>query len=360
MATASTGRKTSPLLYVRPRIILARLSLVRGFTRVTKSQRRDCALIVLQTSGYRGQQATQSAIRNPVFAYTLAALLRELSLDTGVRHGFVFESEILIEAANRGVHSVAVEIPAIYSDGLRTSHFRPVADITNITLMVGGRLIRRGLYLPGLYRSVIGPELRRRAPPGFDGDAFLALVLSILVAVLTLGVGFLWFLYRVHRTAAAAPTEVEVCDAVIVLGHQLNDGHISGTYRARLDRVLQLCRDHQTMDVHIAGGRSSEGFTEADAGYRYLISREVKADRLYRENLSSNTVENLKQMKPLFVALSASVGRLQSLPSRTRRVALRRHGHVTSRLWRRANIPIRQRVSAVRSRGVLSALVLGG
>ncbi len=228
-----------------------------------------------------------------------AALLQELNLGTGVRRGFVFESEILIEAANRGVRSVAVEIPAIYSDGLRPSHFRPVADITSITLMVGGRLIRRGLFLPGLYRSFIGPQLRRRAPPGFDRDAFLALVLSILAASFTLGVGFLWFLYRVHRTAAAAPTEVRDCDAVVVLGHQLIEGRLSGTYRARLDRVLQLCRYHQTMDVHIAGGRSSDGLTEADAGYRYLVSRDVKAVRLNREDLSSNTVENLKQIKPL-------------------------------------------------------------
>ena len=239
------------------------------------------------------------------------ALLRELNLNTGIRHGFVFESEILIEAANRGVRSVAIDIPAIYSEELRSSHFRPVADITSITLMVGSRLIRRGLFLPGFYRSLIGPELRRRAPPGFDGDAFLALLLSILVAVLTLGVGFLWFLYRVHRTASAAPTEVEDCDAVIVLGHQLSDGCISETYQARLDRVLHLCRDLQTMDVHIAGGRSSNGFTEADAGYRYLVSREVKAARLYRENLSSNTVENLKQIKN---RLCRPIGECRSSP----------------------------------------------
>lgn len=227
-----------------------------------------------------------------------ANLLRELNLDTGAGRGFVFESEILIEAANRCVRSVAVEIPAIYSDGLRPSHFRPVADITNITLMVSGRLIRQGLFLPGLYRSAIEPELRRRLPPGFDRDAFLALVLSLLAAVLTLGTAFLWLLYRVHRTAAAAPTDVDDSDAAIVLGHKLVDGQISGDYRARLDRVLQLCCDHQTMDIHIAGGGSSDGLTEADAGYRYLVASGVDADRLYRENLSSNTVENLKQIQP--------------------------------------------------------------
>ncbi len=91
-----------------------------------------------------------------------AALLQELNLGTGASRGFVFESEILIEAANRGVQSVAVEISAIYSGGLRPSHFRPVADIASITLMVGGRLIRRGLFLPGLCRSFIRPKLRRR------------------------------------------------------------------------------------------------------------------------------------------------------------------------------------------------------
>lgn len=227
-----------------------------------------------------------------------AALLQELNLRTGVDRGFVFESEILIEAANRGVRSIAVEIPAIYTDESRPSHFRPVADITGITLMVGGRLIRRGLFLPGLYRSTIEPELRRRWPPGLDGDALLALALSLLAAVPTLGTVFLWFLYRVHRTAAAAPVDIDAADATVVLGHELIAGEISVDYRLRLDRARQLCCDHPDMDVHIAGGRPSEGLTEADAGYHYLVERGVDPARLYRENLSSNTVENLKQIQP--------------------------------------------------------------
>ena len=227
-----------------------------------------------------------------------AALLRELNLNTGASRGFVFESEVLIEAAKRGTRSVAVDIPAIYSDGLRASHFRPVVDIASITLMVGGRLIRHGLFLPGLYRSAIEPELRRRLPPGFDVRAFLALVLSLLVAVPTLGAVFLWFLYRVHRTSAASPTDVGDCDATIVLGNRLIDGGISAGYRTRLDRVAQLCRDHQTMRVYIAGGRPSDGLCEADAGYCYLVERGVDAARLYRESLSSNTAENLKRIQP--------------------------------------------------------------
>ncbi len=227
------------------------------------------------------------------------SLLRELNLNTGASRGFVFESEVLIEAAKRGTRSVAVDIPAIYSDGLRPSHFRPVADIANITLMVGGKLIRQGLFLPGLYRSAIEPELRLRLPPGFDGRAFLSLVLSLLVAVATLGSVLLWFLYRVHRTSAASSTDVDDCDATIVLGKRLIDERISGDYRTRLDRVVQLCRDHPTMCVYIVGGRPNDGLSEADAGYGFLVESGVDPDHLYRESLSSNTVENLNRIQPL-------------------------------------------------------------
>lgn len=68
-------------------------------------------------------------------------------------HDFVFESEILINAARHGYRSVAIEIPALYSGAaLRPSHFRPVADITRIVLMVAWKLISRGMYPQGLVR----------------------------------------------------------------------------------------------------------------------------------------------------------------------------------------------------------------
>lgn len=66
--------------------------------------------------------------------------------------GFVFESEILIDAVRRGFDCVAVPIDTVYHAAARPSHFRPVADITRIVLMVAGKLLVRGLYLPGLWR----------------------------------------------------------------------------------------------------------------------------------------------------------------------------------------------------------------
>ena len=81
-----------------------------------------------------------------------AALLAVLSLRHDKHHGFVFESEVLIEAARLGYASLPVEIPAVYRPGARASHYRH-CDSWHITRMVAWRLISRGFYLPGLYRA---------------------------------------------------------------------------------------------------------------------------------------------------------------------------------------------------------------
>ena len=86
-------------------------------------------------------------------------LFDDLDISISKRRSFVFESEILIKAAQRGIRCTAVAIPAVYADNARPSHFRGVRDITFITLMVGSSLISRGFYPQGLYRSCIKPHL---------------------------------------------------------------------------------------------------------------------------------------------------------------------------------------------------------
>ncbi|HLX81951.1 MAG TPA: glycosyltransferase family 2 protein [Burkholderiales bacterium] len=83
-----------------------------------------------------------------------AGLFARARVRYGAAASFVFESEILIEAAHSGVEIVCVPINAIYSARARPSHFRPVVDIARIVRMVAWRLIARGLYLQGLVRSL--------------------------------------------------------------------------------------------------------------------------------------------------------------------------------------------------------------
>lgn len=71
--------------------------------------------------------------------------------------GFVFESEILIEAASRGMHTVSVPILARYADDRRASHFKPFRDVSRISAMIAWRLIRGGMKLPSLWRSCTQP-----------------------------------------------------------------------------------------------------------------------------------------------------------------------------------------------------------
>lgn len=74
-----------------------------------------------------------------------------IRLKRGRRSGFVFESEILIEACRNGFRVTPVPVPALYASVLqRPSHFRPVFDIAAIVIMVTGKLLARGMYLSGL------------------------------------------------------------------------------------------------------------------------------------------------------------------------------------------------------------------
>jgi glycosyltransferase involved in cell wall biosynthesis len=82
-----------------------------------------------------------------------AALFAQASVNYDEAHSFVFESEILIEAARLGVYATCVPISVRYGAHARPSHFRPVVDIARIVRMVAWRLLARGLYLQGLYRS---------------------------------------------------------------------------------------------------------------------------------------------------------------------------------------------------------------
>ena len=85
-----------------------------------------------------------------------ASLLSCVKIKHGKARSFVFESEILIEATRSGYRSLAVPIEALRRPGTRPSYFRPVLDIARITCMVGWKLISRGMYPIGLYRSLFG------------------------------------------------------------------------------------------------------------------------------------------------------------------------------------------------------------
>ena len=85
-------------------------------------------------------------------------LLRKVDVPHQQGRGFIFESEIIIEAVRAGFNCLAIPIAASYPANARSSHFRPVADITGIVLMISWKLLRWGLYPLGLYRTLTGKQ----------------------------------------------------------------------------------------------------------------------------------------------------------------------------------------------------------
>lgn len=85
-----------------------------------------------------------------------ASFLSSYTPRLGANTGFVFESEVLIDAVRAGHICHMVPIAAVYPPGARRSHFRPVADIALIVRMVAWKLFTRAMYLPGLWRALFG------------------------------------------------------------------------------------------------------------------------------------------------------------------------------------------------------------
>ncbi len=84
-------------------------------------------------------------------------LLEIVHPSTARRHGFVFETAMLIDGARRGFPCVAVAIDSVYDDDARPSYFKPGKDVWEIFWFVFWRIVLSGLYLPGLWRMLTRP-----------------------------------------------------------------------------------------------------------------------------------------------------------------------------------------------------------
>ncbi len=82
------------------------------------------------------------------------SLIKKITINAEKSHSFVFESEILIAAANVGYSIFGIPTAYFFPEGLRKSHFRPAHDIWLITKMVAKFLLSKKLFLGGLWRSL--------------------------------------------------------------------------------------------------------------------------------------------------------------------------------------------------------------
>lgn len=84
-------------------------------------------------------------------------LIERVRPSTAARHGFVYETAMLIDGARAGYPALAVPIDSIYSEAARPSYFRPGKDVWEILRFVARRMARRGFYPRGLWRMITRP-----------------------------------------------------------------------------------------------------------------------------------------------------------------------------------------------------------
>ena len=84
-------------------------------------------------------------------------------------------------------------------------------------------------------------------------------------------------------------------DAIVVLGAAQYDGTPSPVLKERLDHALQLYEDGVAPRIVLTGGKQAgDRFTEAYAGYRYLVEQGVPADDLLVVTDGSSTWDSLR------------------------------------------------------------------
>lgn len=226
-----------------------------------------------------------------------ADLFENLKISISKRSSFVFESEILIKAAQREILSTAIAIPAVYTENARASHFRGVRDITLITLMVAGSLLSRGMYLQGLYRSSIKPHLLPKHDGRVDYAGYLMAAFSLLMILVSFGLTLLISLAYVWRVARNTRITAEG-KHIVVLGKRLRNNLPDHDYRLRLERAVQLYHGNKDRHVYLLGGITGDAeISESRAGLHFLENNGINPANIHIEESSHNTLENFEMLR---------------------------------------------------------------
>lgn len=85
---------------------------------------------------------------------------------------------------------------------------------------------------------------------------------------------------------------------LVVLGCQVRGNQPSLMLKCRLDSAYDYLSEHEEVSVIVSGGQGpDEAVSEAECMYDYLVSRGIDEERIYIEDKSTDTNENIKFSK---------------------------------------------------------------
>ena len=107
-------------------------------------------------------------------------------------------------------------------------------------------------------------------------------------------IGIAFFIVLQGLIISGARTDGADADCLIVLGAGLRNDAPSLMLRTRLNKAVEYLLGHEEVPVIVSGGLGrGEIVTEAEAMSRYLIARGIGENRIWKEEASTSTQENL-------------------------------------------------------------------
>ncbi len=101
----------------------------------------------------------------------------------------------------------------------------------------------------------------------------------------------------------------ENLDYIIVLGAQMKPAGPSAVLKFRLDAAYEYLMANEDTVCIVSGGQgSNEPCSEAEGMYRYLTDKGIKAERIIKEERSTDTSENIAYSAALIGSMDSSVG----------------------------------------------------
>lgn len=106
-----------------------------------------------------------------------------------------------------------------------------------------------------------------------------------------------FIIYEIQQSKNIDPNNIDV---VIILGAGLNGDKLSKTLESRLEEGVHFLKKNKELPVIVSGGQGpGESISEASAMGKYLKENGIEDQRIYYEDKSTTTYENLKYSKKI-------------------------------------------------------------
>lgn len=166
------------------------------------------------------------------------------------------------------------------------------ALLIELFVNAGIRFIALPLLALAVVCAVYGLSLR--CEPGL-GRAVRIVLLAVLAASLVFFAVLEGVIIAGSRTELKGEPQV-----VVVLGAQVKQSGPAALLRDRLETAAEYLKEHPELPVVVSGGQGrDEPTTEALAMRDYLAARGIEAERIWMEDESHNTSENLLNTRAL-------------------------------------------------------------